>query len=50
MHRKNFVRLALVPLSSVLPLALVVGAVATAIEALLRVRRLERRLSRAAAV
>jgi len=53
MHRKRLGRrlgrLALVPLFSLLPLAFVAGAVATAIEALLRVRRLERRVGGAAA-
>lgn len=49
MYRKSLRRLALVPLISLLPLALVAGAVAASIEALLRVRRVERQLRGAAA-
>jgi hypothetical protein len=46
MHRKSITRLALFPLLPLLPVvAFVGGALATSIEALLRVRRLERRLA-----
>ena len=49
MHRNGLRRLALFPMISLLPLALVAGALAIALEALLRVRRLERRVARAPA-
>ena len=49
MHRRGIKRIPFFPLIPVVPIALMAGSLATAIRALLRVRRLEQRFAGGAA-